>query len=166
MNLIKKKTQPPGYYNWEETSAKLAKKTPEHQLHPIRPHHNLGRPQPTRLETTAISLGRRAQTNHRYHRPASCHYFLGGQRGNFFLCHQDLNPGWCLPQLGSLPLHYKSVGITSNLCWRSANKNCLPNILYGDNWINLLQCRLHAECREAKLIRMKIGLVTNLNICL
>ena len=104
MNLIKKKTQPPGYYNWEETSAKLAKKTPEHQLHPIRPHHNLGRPQPTRLETTAISLGRRAQTNHRYHRPASCHYFLGGQRGNFFLCHQDLNPGWCLHQLGSLPL--------------------------------------------------------------
>ena len=66
----------------------------------------------------STNTSQQAQTNHRCHRMVPCHYFLGCQ--HFFLCcHQDLNHGWCLPQLESLPLHYRSVGTCVILCFEN-----------------------------------------------
>jgi len=73
-HCTKKKPQP-------SRTRKLSKP----QFHPIEPHHNLDRPRPTMRATTATTPSRRAQTNHRCHRPVPCHDFLGCQRG-FFLC--------------------------------------------------------------------------------
>jgi hypothetical protein len=87
---------PPRHCTMKEILAKLAENTPKPRLHLIGLHRNLGRPRPTMLVTTATTPGRRAQTNHRCHRSASCHYFLCCNEG-LFCCHQDLNPGWCLP---------------------------------------------------------------------
>jgi len=90
---------------------KPTEKTPEPWLHPIGPHRNLGRPRPIVLAALQLPPSRRVQTNHKCYRPVPRHFFLGCQQGFLLLCcHQDLNPGWCLPQLGSLPLHYRSVG--------------------------------------------------------
>ena len=60
--------------------------------HPVGLHCNLGRPRPNGLATNATIFGLSA---------------------SFFLCHQDLNPGRCLPKLGSLPQHCKSGGVTA-----------------------------------------------------
>lgn len=54
-------------------------------LHPVGLHHNLGQPWPYGIVTTATTPGRRAQTNHKRHRPAHCHFFWVVHEGIFLL---------------------------------------------------------------------------------